>query len=199
MGLPGCGKTSLLRALTGKHQKARALTFIADPDGQFEDILPVYRSGAAWAAAQTARRAKGLPMERGASIRSSDTAVLLRFIKKLSEANGPWAYIFVGLDEAVLVTGASAHHVGADIANILGRRRHMGIAMAILCQDLGQLHAQWQYLCTDLYLFRVTAKRRLVTISERLSVDFGALEAAMKALPERYKCLHLRHGQEIRI
>lgn len=193
MGFPGSGKTTLLRQHVLRHLGAGAWAFVQDPDRQFADLLPCYETPAHYRAAQLERRERGEGVERGASIATLDEAELTKFVSKLGPRLSP--YVFIGYDEAVLLSETTEHHVSPELKNLLGRRRHMGVAAALLCQDLGQIHAVWQRLSTDLFLFRCTDRGRLRTISARFGIPLPVLEATMEGMREEFDFIHIRHGR----
>ncbi len=116
---------------------------------------------------------------------------------RLAETQGK-RYVFVGYDEAVLLSESSAHYVSDALKNLLARRRHLGVALEILSQDLGQLHALWQRLATDLYLFKTTDETRLKVISSRFGISLDVLKTLMGTMRDSWDYLHIRHGKILR-
>lgn len=197
MGFPGSGKSALLKQHIGDHLRAGAFAFVQDPDKQFADMLPVYDSPGAYTKAQRERQAAGQPVQLGASIATTDEAGLTQFVLRLAETQGK-RYVFVGYDEAVLLSESSAHYVSDALKNLLARRRHLGVALEILSQDLGQLHALWQRLATDLYLFKTTDETRLKVISSRFGISLDVLKTLMGTMRDSWDYLHIRHGKILR-
>lgn len=198
MGYPEQGKSALLKEHIATRLNGGAFAFVQDPDRQFADILPVYDSPGAYAKAQKERRAAGAPIQRGASIATTDETGLTKFILKLAEQNAerPNApYVFIGYDEAVLLSESSENHVAKDLKNILARRRHLGIAAEILCQELGQLHAIWQRLASSLFAFRTSDEDALKKVAKRFGLNLVELKVRMKAMREEWDYLHIRPGK----
>lgn len=191
MGYPGSGKSALLGEHVGMHAAKGAYCFVMDPDQQFADIMPCYASPDAYKLAQRDRARAGEPIEKVASIATGDEALLSQFIFDFADLH-PGAYVFIGYDEAVLLSKSSSNYISPEMENLLARRRHKGIAAEILCQDIGQLHARWQRLATDLYCFQLVDPDRSKHVSKRFGIPLGLFLAHNNALRERYDYLHMR-------
>jgi hypothetical protein len=193
VGFPGCGKTTLLRRHMVDHLRAGAFAIVQDPDGQLvSPTVPAYASCAEYRQALRSARAEGRPFPRGASVATFEELELTELGIELADRLPADRYLFVGYDEAVL-TESDAHHVSRVHRNLLGRRRHLRIAVEILCQDLGQLHALWQRLATEVYVFRIVDRDRLRTIGNRFGIPQDQLERAVGTL-EPYEYRTIRHG-----
>lgn len=193
VGFPGCGKTTLLRDHLVGHLRAGAYAIVQDPDGQFSGTVPTYRSCREYRSALRQARADQRPFPRGASIATLDEKELTELGIELAERLPAERYLFIGYDEAVLLEESTQHHVSDVHRNLLGRRRHLRIAVEILCQDFGQLHALWQRLATEVYVFRIVDRDRIRTIGNRFGIPYDQLERALGSLgPFEYRTI--RHG-----
>ena len=184
VGLPGCGKTFLLNEHLKEHLRAGAWALVQDPDGQFARTAPLYPSCVAYRQALAAARAEKKPFPRGAAIATLDEGEMTELAIELAERLPRPGYLYVAYDETVLLEESTAHHVSKAHRNLLGRRRHLNVAVEILCQDLGQLHALWQRLATRVFAFQIVDRERIKTIASRFGIPLELLEKYLTTLGE---------------
>lgn len=195
-GLPGSGKTTLVRQLLAGHLRNGATVFVQDPDYQFADLMPAYQSAKAWRAAVAAwaRGPKAAPFPRGAALGElDDEPMTTAAVAAAPSIKAAGRYTVLAFDEAVLAAAPS--HVEASQRNLLARRRHLGVSLILNVQDFGQAHAMWQRLATEIYVFRCNDKARVKLIAERWGRDPELLWRALSQLPP-HQWARLDHAQQ---
>lgn len=191
-GLPGSGKTTLQRQLLAAHLRAGATVFVQDPDHQFADLVPHYETARDYMTAAKGAAAEGAPFPRGAAIGEVDDEPLTALALNVApSAKAQGRYTVLAYDEAVLA--ASASHVGDAQRNALARRRHLAISLLLNVQDFGQVHALWQRLATEIYVFRCGDRDRVKAIAARWGRDPDRLWRTLSQLPP-HQWARLHHG-----
>ena len=182
-GLPGSGKTSLMKELLVAHANAGATWIAQDPEYQFAEILPPYESARAYrlAARAAGTAAEQTPFRRGAAVAElAGDAVTSLALAIAPGVKAQGRYTVIAYDEAVLA--AEPSHCSDVQRDMLARRRHRGLSVLINVQDLGQTHAIWQRLATELYAFRCYDRGRVKAIAERWGKDPDALWDRLSSL-----------------
>lgn len=200
-GLPGSGKTTLVRQLLAGHLRNGATVFVQDPDYQFADLMPAYPSAKAWRAAVAAWHREprsetrgNLTFPRGAALGElDDEPMTTAAVAAAPSIKAQGRYTVLAFDEAVLAAAPS--HVEASQRNLLARRRHLGVSLILNVQDFGQAHAMWQRLATEIYVFRCNDKARVRLIAERWGRDPELLWRSLSQLPP-HQWARLDHAQQ---
>lgn len=190
-GAAGSGKTTLLRQLLARALSDLWWGLVQDPDKQFADLVPWYPSVDAWNKALAAASSSGEPFCRGAAIGCMEEEEFTAGALEL--AGGCERPVLIAYDEAVLMEGSTAHYVSPIFRNMLGRRRHLGVAPVLLCQDFGLTHKLWQNLCTEAYVSRCRDEERVRIIAKRFGVPWKPLYERLRTLPD-YQFLRLQQG-----
>ena len=190
MGPAGYGKTTLLRELVAADLNAGDYAFVHDPDHQFDGLVPWYESPEAWKRALIAAREGQKPVSRGAAIGVVEEVPFTTLGLDVAKSTERSVSLFY--DESCLVESAQPNYVEPHFRELMARRRHHGIKLTIICQDLGMLHKFWQTQATDLYLFAVWDQERVRQLARRNNWDAELLGRWLSLPPHRY--VHLRPG-----
>lgn len=190
-GPSGYGKTSLMRELVAADLNAGDVAFVHDPDHQFESFLPWYDDANAWKLAQRAAKESGAPISRGAAIGVVEEEPFTQLGLAASKVCTNRA-VSLFYDEACLVEGAQPNYVSPPFRELIARRRHHGIKLSVICQDLGMLHKYWQTQATDYFLFAVWDQERIKQLARRNNWDQAQLAPLLALTPHKY--VHLKPG-----
>lgn len=194
IGSPGFGKTFLTRKLIAQHiaSHPRALVIVHDPNRQFlEDGAAWYDDTDAWRKAMELAAKEKRPVPRVSSM-GGDALQCTRLAFELGEklrntAKDVKAPVLVAFDEG------SLHNERTYMSNennlLLATRRHRGVGMLFLCQDMSQLVGAFFKMSTDCYVFRMR-EEQCIRLASLINVDKADALRAVD-LP-KYKHIHLR-------
>jgi len=192
-GSAGSGKTQLLAEHAVTWARGGAWVILQDPDWQFVDLIGAvpYPDAESFRRALLEAKREKRPVSRLASIATSEEEPLTELVCQVASSQS--APVFAGYDEAVLVEGAQPSYVSPRFRNLLARRRHLGIALEICCQDFGLLHAIWQRLATVAFVFQCLDRQRIDIIARRFAVPAPELTTRLQSL-DRFEYATIRQG-----
>lgn len=194
-GPPGAGKTSLAREFVQSHVRKKAGVFVMDCNSQFADILPWYESVSHYHWAQVKRQEEGKQVELSAAIGSAESEELTDYVvslcKKREDPECTWKvpYFVLVYDEVTLIRGMGPSYVPPSMEILLGNRRHIGVILCILCQEMTQLHPRWQGLATGIAVFKTKSRERQRVIAKRFGIEPEHLEANLLPVADRHEFL----------
>lgn len=197
-GYPESGKTTLMAEHVARWVADGGMVVLHDPDAQFCSVATHYPSAAAWMAAFARAAAANQKMPAAVSlgdVSEAEVTAAALLLAQCLRAMGSAVPVLLGYDEAVLLSKTTQHYIDPTLAEILARRRHLGIGLEILCQTAGQLHAQWRQLATDMFMFRWTDSQNLRDLCRQWSLPPSVAEAVPQ-LPDHHY-VHLRPGRVV--
>lgn len=212
-GMPGAGKTTLMRALARRAIVEDGATVIAhDPMGEWSREWAgrittvtartdgaIGRVGASRAGVPTvdaiidnARRGR-LPRAIAADGDSTVAAGLAESLgTMLNTATKVTRPFFLLFDEAALLSDTGASYQSQEDRRLTAIRRHRGVAIAWNVQAPTMLPIQYWQLATDVYTYTLASRRDVQTLERRCGLDDGVLSCVL-TLP-RYHVLRIRRG-----
>ena len=196
-GPPKRGKTSLAAEVVSEALADGVLVLAHDPKRQFRGLCAEYENADAWREAARKAAAAKAPMPLGASIGGSAadvTALAMELGKRFNDVRRARVRILLVFDEGSLLGTSGSSWIGATDNELLGTRRHLGIAMLFLVQRPSMLTTAFWEMATDAYLFLI-AEKRLDGLTETIHLPQGALAAVSRLPPFKY--VHISIGDGI--
>lgn len=197
-GMPGAGKTTLMRALARRAIVEDGATVIAhDPMGEWRRAW-----GGGVASVRTDKEARAIrdgvrggrlprviSVEADSTVAADLAAELGATLNTADRVTRPLLLMF---DEGALVSGSGASYQSDADRRLTAIRRHRGVGIAWNVQAPTMLPVQYWQLATDVYTYALASQRDVQTLERRCGLDDGAL-AFVRRL-ERYRVVRIRRG-----
>lgn len=196
-GITGAGKSTFVRDVAHDWLERGGWVFIHDPTRSFE--VPHFNSWAEYMAAAAANldEATGLTKLRvcGFTCKWSELrAGMVALGKQLnSEHAVRFPMLLIG-DEVTAIDSSGKTYIGEDDKELLGQRRHFGIAVVVNVQRVPDLMADWWGRVSDIVLFRLGSIEDTYSIEKGAELPKGSLAPATKL--DKYEFLHVLRGFE---
>jgi hypothetical protein len=207
IGPRGVGKTTIARSLVKEHVTEGGWAFIHDPMRQFTDMARTYDSPMAWKREVANAATRKLPLHRAARF-TCKSAELVKLCVELGERHNRAKNIrfpmMLVVDEGSKHSSSGQTHMSREDNEALSTIRHLGVATVFNQQRLNQFPMQFYEMASDLYLFRLSAKR-LDELEEALAIPPGSLDGVphlfapdpdigpTASAPAEY--IHVRYGK----
>lgn len=191
VGLPGDGKTTLIRKMIVRHvRETPGIVLAHDPLAQYT------RLGCAWypdvAAYRRASSQKGARLPRAASIGGDDpdsvTRLALEIGERSNHAERVSLPVLVPYDETA---DRESHMMTQLEKRFLTRRRHVGCGGIYGVQDPALVEQKFFRLSTDVFLWQLPSDRAR-DLDQKLYLEKGTLEAAGVCRLGDHEYLHVQ-------
>jgi len=198
VGLPGHGKTTLVRGETLAHLNnyPTGIALVHDVNRQFRDMCACYENVAEYRKAAAAAAAAKKPFPRGASI-GGDASALIEFALELgrfhNSAGNVRLPIELAFDETSLMDESHTTHVPQLENMMVSNRRHLGIKPIYNVQRPTQLTEGFYSQATTVYILAQNSARRTRILEEYLGLPDNALLPLVGA--GKYKYVMWRSGE----